>query len=169
MLRRSNVMFFAAILLCGSALWAQSPPAKPQKAAEPKLAAVCKSALNAIESNRPKQLIPLIAEKGIVLGTGSQPTPKSSLLEQIGKRQGFYCRLFDSTCLQNGGAKEQVSYRRAIHAAGSVYATCMQDAHDERTGTLLIILDRRSPQRKNLTLAFTLEKQQWKLSGLPEY
>lgn len=165
-------MLPVTLFLLAIAVWGQSAPGKTEHLSEASaLQGACKAVLTAIEANRPKGLTPYLADGGIALGAGKAPTPKKDILHELGAKQGFYCRVFDSSCLPKQDGKAQAtSYREEITKASSEFATCTPDIHAKgQTGTLVVVLNKRKPQEKRLILEFTLEKKQWKLSGLPQY
>lgn len=182
--RRPFAPLAATFLLWGLFSYSQTAPAAQRRSetTPQALRVACKATLSAIEKNRPGQLGALIAEQGIVLGVDAPATPKKLLIEDLQGKRGFFCMLFDSTCLQRKDAEDRrranvpprqeklLSYREEIMTATSEYAICslVADANG-RASTMLIVLNKRTPKQKHLTLEFTLEKNQWKLSGLPEY
>ncbi|HUS20030.1 MAG TPA: hypothetical protein VMZ25_10305 [Terriglobales bacterium] len=159
------------IILLTSTSTGQAAPAKVAGKA-PNLQAACKAVLSAIETSGPKNLVPYIADAGVALGNGRPATSRKDIMDQLTTKHGFYCRVFDTACLRKepAAAKDAMSYRETITSASSEFATCTPDIHAKgQTGTLLVVLSKRKPQEKRLTFEFTLEKNRWKLTGMPNY
>jgi hypothetical protein len=95
------------------------------------------AAIAAIKSGKPENLIPLFAVKGVFLGVDGPLMSISSIREQMSKKTGIYCLVFDSSCLrkevnesrQKAGAitadEEILSFRDHILKSDPVIKTAL--------------------------------------------
>jgi hypothetical protein len=58
------------------------------------------AAIDAIKSGKPDKLMPLLATRGVFLGTDGPLVSLSAIHQEMSARTGIYCVIYDSACLK---------------------------------------------------------------------
>ncbi len=58
------------------------------------------AAIDAIKSGKPDKLMPLLATRGVFLGTDGPLVSLSAIHKEMSARTGIYCVIYDSACLK---------------------------------------------------------------------
>ncbi len=82
-----------------------------------------------LEKGQPDALFGLVSSEGVVFGIESDPLPVSRIRDELRKKEGIYCLLFDTDCLRketlqewkrgnySGNIEAAISLREAISSA----------------------------------------------------
>lgn len=149
----------------------QGCPAK-RDALQEELERASSAAIDAIKSGKPEKLMPLLATKGVFLGTDGPLVSVPAIHKQMSTGTGIYCVIYDSACLKKevkdgrkkAGASpdttEIMSFRDRLAKSNVTIKTSMFSDASSCSGTT-------SDGSPSFDLEWKRTSSGWKITAIP--
>ncbi len=156
------------------------PQAKSDEQLKEELQQTANKFLASLKEGNPKDMILYISRRGVVFGVDEPPTSAAEIADEINKKTGIFCGLFNTECMRREDAIERMkagvppssdpvySYREQL-VTGSIQGIRVGVSNHPRTGLVNVTFKREGRWFGAMEFNFLLEGGVWKLSGVPEY
>jgi hypothetical protein len=133
-----------------------------------------------LKEGNPKDLTLYISRRGVVFSVDEPPTSATEIADEIDKKTGIFCGLFNTECLRREDAIERkragvrpspepiYSYREQL-VTGSIQGVRVGVSNHPRTGLVTVTFKREGRWFGAMEFNFLLERGEWKLSDVPGY
>ena len=166
---RFGLVLGIALLACGQ-LEGQATEAAPTKA-PPTVSELEKTFVGIVRRGDALQFFSYVPEDGVNLGRYAEHATKTEVEEQLTRRTGLYCKLFDTSCLHDTGEARvsSCSYRELLNNSEKVRIASTETTRNNVRQAILIAEVQNEKCGGHLLIDFIFNQQQggWKLFSIP--
>ena len=149
-----------------------SPTAQSQaKPATPTVSELEKNFFLMLRNGDALQLLSYVPEDGVNLGRDAEHATKISVVEQLTKRTGLYCKLFDTACLQATaeGHVPSCSYRELLTHSEKVRTASTETTRNNVRQAILVaeVQNQKCAGPGLIDFIFNYQQGGWKLFSIP--
>jgi hypothetical protein len=166
---RARVVF-GLLLLAAGQLGGQTPQSQA-KLITPTVTGLEKSFFTLLRNGDAQQFLSYVPEDGVNLGRDAEHATKSDIEEQLTKRTGLYCKLFDTACLQATaeGHAPSCSYRELLNGSEKVRTASTEATRNNIRQAVLVAEVQNDKCGGHILIDFIFNQQQggWKLFSIP--
>jgi hypothetical protein len=165
---RPRLYLLGLFLWAGLAASGQNVPT-PDKSATPTPGELEKSFFAIIRDGDALQFLSYIPEDGVHLGRSAQHVTRDDVEEQLTKKTGLYCKLFDSACLARESKTGACSYRELLRNSEKVRAASTETTRNNVRQAILVaqVQNEKCGGAMLIDFIFNAQKGGWKLFSIP--
>lgn len=144
-------------------------PAIPSKRTTPKPSELESTFFAIIRDGDALQFLSYIPEDGVHLGRSADHTARTEVEEQLTKKTGLYCKLFDSSCLARETTAGACSYRELLTKSEKVRTASTETTRNNVRQAILVaqIQNEKCGGAVLIDFIFNDQKGGWKLFSIP--
>jgi hypothetical protein len=153
-------------------LSAQTAPKHPAKSQRTKkLEATAQKLVAVLENGAPEEFPDFVSSRGLSFGYDTPAIALSSIKEDIARKTGLYCALFDTACLRVEGAKYEERVEKLVSSRDKINLL-PQTVHISRgsatsgSAVLCVLRDDGCDSSRAVIFTFSLKDGEWKLVSL---
>jgi hypothetical protein len=141
----------------------------PDKSATPTPSELEKSFFAIIRDGDALQFLSYIPEDGVHLGRSAEHTTRDEVEDQLTKKTGLYCRLFDTACLAQEAKAGACSYRELLTKSEKVRIASTETTRNNVRQAILVaqVQNEKCGGAVLIDFIFNAQKGGWKLFSIP--
>jgi hypothetical protein len=143
--------------------------ASTDKRSTPTPADLEKSFFAIIRDGDALQFLSYIPEDGVHLGRSAQHTTRDAVEEQLTKKTGLYCKLFDSACIEHESNSHACSYRELLTKSENVRTASTEATRNNVRQAILVaqVQNEKCGGAVLVDFIFNAQNGEWKLFSIP--
>lgn len=115
------------------------------------------------------QFLSYVPEDGLNLGRDAQHATRAEVEEQLTKKAGLYCKLFDSSCMPHDGTTTPCSYRDLLTRSEKVRIASTETTRNNVRQAILVaqVQNQKCGGAVLIDFIFNAQSGGWKLFSIP--